>query len=76
MAKERLVVISIDRDNDLGQKLGIKGPLIGRDKALKAAADLSLKDPEESDANAIFGTVKVFDELKTKYDAIVAGTDG
>jgi len=37
---------------------------------------LSLKDPEESDSNAIFGAVKLLDELGEKYDAEVVVITG
>lgn len=76
MEKDRILVLSVDRDDDIGQKLEIKGPIIGREKIISTATDLSLKDPEESDANAMFGTVKVFEELKEKYDCGVAVLTG
>ena len=65
---ERLLVLSIDRDDDLGQKAGVKGPIIGRDEVLKAANKLGLADPEDTDFNALFEAVRVFEELKTAGD--------
>ncbi len=76
MEKERLIVLCVDRDNDIGEKLHVQGPVMGKEKILKVAGDLSLKDPEESDANALFGSVKLFDELVEKYDAEVAVITG
>jgi putative membrane protein len=70
-AKQKILVICVDRDNDIGQNTGMEGPIVGKEKALEVATKLSLKDPEESDSNAIFGAVKVFDELGEKYDAEV-----
>ncbi|MEM2954983.1 MAG: DUF373 family protein, partial [Candidatus Nanoarchaeia archaeon] len=67
--KERLIVLCVDRDNDIGYKTGIEGPIIGKEKALEVATKLSLKDPEESDSNAIFGAIKIFEEVSEKYDA-------
>ena len=61
---DKLLVICVDRDNDLGKKTGINGPVVGREKNLKAAAALALADPTESDANTIFAAVKKFDELE------------
>ncbi|MCX8173246.1 MAG: DUF373 family protein [Thermoplasmata archaeon] len=58
------IVLCVDRDNDLGEKTGIAGPVIGREENLEAAKALALKDPEESDANAIFGAVSLHDSLK------------
>ena len=69
MPKEKIIVMSVDRDNDIGQKLGVKGPVIGKDKILKVAVELSLKDPEDSDSNAMFATVKLLEEIKNKYDS-------
>ncbi len=61
---DNLLVICADRDNDLGKKAGVKGPVIGREKNLEAASKLALADPTESDANSIFAAVKKFDEVK------------
>ncbi len=76
MAKDRILVMSVDRDNDIGQKTGIVGPVMGKEKVLNTAMKLALKDPEESDSNAIFGAVKVFEELKEKYDSEVVVLTG
>ncbi len=64
MAKK--VIIAIDRDDDLGQKVGIASPVIGRENVLQAAVRLILADPEDSDANAMFSAVKLYDELLQK----------
>ncbi len=66
-SKRRVLVLCVDRDDDLGRKTGIKGPVIGRDENLKAANKLILEDPEESDANAIFAAVKTYDEIARRY---------
>jgi len=63
------LVICVDRDNDLGKKAKIKGPIIGREAAIKAAAKLALVDPEDSDVNAVFAAVKKFREVKKLYPA-------
>jgi putative membrane protein len=60
------VVIAIDRDDDLGQKVGIVSPVIGRENVLQAAVRLVLADPEDSDANAMFSAIKIYDELVEK----------
>tara|TARA_Y100000310_G_C20698559_1_gene827543 strand:+ start:4224 stop:5447 length:1224 start_codon:yes stop_codon:yes gene_type:complete len=73
----KLLVLCVDRDNDLGKKTGINGPVIGREKNLEAAAALALADPSESDANSMFAGVKKFDELKAeKVDAEIATLTG
>ena len=57
------IVICVDRDDDLGVKTGLKGPVIGRAKCLEAASLLGQADPEESDTNTIFGGIRIFDML-------------
>ncbi len=73
---KKILVLSVDRDNDLEKKTGIKGPIIGRPQCLKAAARLALEDPTESDANCIFGAIKKYDEIKEKNEAEVAVITG
>ena len=43
--KEKILVLCVDRDNDLGDKAKVKGPVVGRDEILKAAGVLALADP-------------------------------
>lgn len=76
MKKDKILVMSVDRDDDIGQKLNVKGPLLGRERVLKTATELSLNDPEDSDSNALFGTIKLFGELKGKYEAEIAVLTG
>lgn len=59
----RTLVVTVDRDNDLGVKAGIRGPVIGRRNVLTAALRLGIADPEESDTNAILGALKQHDQL-------------
>ena len=59
----RTLVISVDRDNDLGMKTAIRGPVIGRKNVLTAALKLGIADPEESDTNAILGALHQHDAL-------------
>ena len=58
-----LLVIAIDRDNDLGRKTGIRSPVIGRDSNIKAALELGLSDPEESDTNTMLAAIRTYDQL-------------
>jgi putative membrane protein len=66
---ERFLILCVDRDDDLGVKTKLQTPIVGRDAALAAATTLSLADPEEADANAIFAAVKKYDELAAKGTA-------
>jgi len=58
-----LLVIAIDRDNDLGRKTGIRSPVIGREPNVKAALELGLADPEESDTNTMLEAIRTYDQL-------------
>jgi putative membrane protein len=62
--EERLLILCVDRDGDLGVKTEEKTPILGREKNLDAAVSLALSDPEEPDANAMFEALKVYDQLK------------
>jgi putative membrane protein len=62
--KRPILVLCIDRDNDLYEKAKVSGPLIGREKNLEGAMALSLADPEDPDSNAIYYAVKVFDQMR------------
>ncbi len=63
--QSKTLIICIDRDDDIG-RAGIKTPIIGRDECVQAAAKLAVSDPEEADANAIFGAVRQYDDLSSK----------
>ena len=62
----RLLVICIDRDNDVGEKAGIATPVVGRDACIEAAQRLALEDPEDADSNSIFSAVKTYEDLISK----------
>jgi putative membrane protein len=74
----RLLVICVDRDDDIGVKAGVVTPVLGRNACIDAAQRLALEDPEDADSNSIFAAVKTFEDLISKgYQAevaIVAGT--
>ena len=68
----RLLVICVDRDNDVGEKAGIITPVIGRDACIEAAQRLALEDPEDADSNSIFAAIKTYEDLISKgYQAEV-----
>lgn len=58
------LVVCVDRDDDLGRKAGVSGPVVGRAQAVDAATRLAIADPEDSDTNAIFAAVSLLDELR------------
>jgi len=61
---KHILILCVDRDDDLGIKAGVSTPIIGRDANVEAAVMLALKDPEEPDANAIFEAVRLYDTLQ------------
>lgn len=75
----RLLVICVDRDDDIGSKAGVTTPIVGRNACIEAAQRLALEDPEDADSNSIFAAVKTFEDLVSKgYQAevaIVSGTE-
>ena len=73
----KLLVICIDRDNDVGEKAGIITPVIGRDACIDAALRLALEDPEDADSNSIFAAIKTYEDLISKgYQAEVITVAG
>lgn len=71
------LILCIDRDNDLGSKAHIPGPIIGRDDNINAALQLGLADPEDSDVNAVFEGIRIYDDLKAQgIDAEIASISG
>ena len=62
----KLLVICVDRDNDVGDKAGIATPVIGRDACIEAAQRLALEDPEDADSNSIFAAIKTYEDLISK----------
>ena len=74
---KKLLVICIDRDNDVGEKAGILTPVIGRDACIEAAQRLALEDPEDADSNSIFAAIKTYEDLISKgYQAEVITVAG
>jgi putative membrane protein len=74
----RLLVICVDRDDDIG-KAGVITPIVGRNACIEAAQRLALEDPEDADSNSIFAAVKTYEDLVSKgYQAeviLVSGTE-
>jgi len=77
---ERILILCVDRDDDIGVKAKVKTPILGREENLKAAVSLALQVPEEAGANALFEAVKIYDGLKDKVGedhqiATIAGSE-
>ena len=64
---DQTLILCIDGDNDIGIKGKVETPIIGREAVLESATALAVSDPEEADANAMFGAVKLYDKMITQY---------
>ena len=71
-----VLVLCIDRDNDLGRKAGVASPVIGREDNINAALRLAMADPEDSDVNTIFGGINVLDDLVAQAKCEIASLAG
>ncbi len=73
----KTLVLCVDRDDDLGTKAGISGPVIGREENLKATIALGLADPEEVDTNTLLSGLQLYDDLlKRGMEAEIATISG
>jgi putative membrane protein len=73
----RILVLSVDRDDDFGSKAGQVSPFIGREENIEAAVALGLKDPEDSDLNTVLAAVNIYEDLLKKgFDAHIATVCG
>ncbi len=66
LTASRLLVICVDRDDDVGEKAGVATPVVGRNACIEAAQKLALEDPEDADANSIFYAIKTYEDLARK----------
>lgn len=77
---KRILILCVDRDDDLGMKTEIETPVMGRKKNLDSAVSLALNDPEEPDANAMFEAVRLYermqDEIKENETLEIATISG
>lgn len=63
---KNILVLCIDRDDDIGSKGGIKTPIVGKDNCIHAGIKLAIEDPEEADSNTIFAAIKFYEELLSR----------
>lgn len=71
-----MLVLCVDRDDDLGRKTGINAPVLGKKDNLEAARALGSRDPLDSDLNAIYQAVNIYQQLKEDERAFVATVAG
>jgi putative membrane protein len=77
MARKKVLVICVDRDDDIGRKTSIRGPILGEEKNIKTAEALAIADPEDTDTNSIFSAISTYREIKkTRDDAEIVTLTG
>jgi len=74
---QRLLVLYVDFDDDLGL-CGIDTPIIGVERVIDTAMKFALCKPSDSDLNALFYAIKIYNSLKDQgvnvEIAVAAGT--
>ncbi len=69
----RVLILCVDRDNDIGSKLKVSTPIIGREKVASVANAYAMHDPEDSDVNALFSALAEYERAKEEgEDAEIA----
>ena len=63
---DKILVLCVDRDNDVGEKAGVETPVVGKTAVEDAAKKFALADPEDSDVNALFAALKIYEDLKER----------
>ena len=69
----KTLILCIDRDNDFGEKAGMKSPIIGKQANLEAAQKLALKDPEDTDSNCLFSAIATYESMEDAEIATICG---
>ena len=75
MEYKRVLVICIDRDADVTTKIGEEGPIYGKESVLSVATRLGLADPIETDTNALFEAIRIYDKYKNKSRCLRCGSN-
>ena len=58
----KTLILSVDRDDDIGTKADVETPVIGRRRIVAAATALGIADPEDSDTNSLFAAAHLYDK--------------
>ncbi|MDI9609231.1 MAG: DUF373 family protein [Candidatus Verstraetearchaeota archaeon] len=75
---KRVLVLSVDKDDDVGSVTGIRTPVIGRENVSAVATQFAIRSPEDSDVNSIFAAINTYDSILSEgYEcevAVIAGS--
>ena len=76
---DRFLIIIPDIDDDVGRKANLNTPILGYKNCTDAAIKLGTSDPGDTDINAIFGGLKLYNSLKNKHNnveiSIISGSE-
>ncbi len=76
---KKILILSVDKDNDIGRATGLSTPIIGRGRVASAASLFATKTPEDSDVNAVFAAMNTYDSLQDQgfacEVALIAGKE-
>lgn len=79
MADKKILILIIDRDDDIEKNTELKTPIIGKDNVLKAAIEFAKHSPEDSDLNVMFAGLQLYEKMREQNleveIALVAGDD-
>lgn len=70
----KVLILSVDRDDDFGKKAGLNSPFIGREENANAVMALGLKDAEDSDVNTVMAALSMYDEMLKKGEDVEVAT--
>jgi putative membrane protein len=70
----KVLILSVDRDDDFGKKAGLNSPFIGREENVNAVMALGLKDAEDSDVNTVMAALGMYDEMLKKGEDVEIAT--
>ncbi|DAC72284.1 MAG TPA: hypothetical protein DSN98_06040 [Thermoplasmata archaeon] len=70
----KTLILNIDRDDDFGRKAQVKSPIVGVQNNLDAANKLGIADAEDSDLNAVFFAISIYESLKKEGKEIEIAT--
>lgn len=71
------LVCCVDRDNDIGQKAGVRPPIAGWEAVRSLVIDVGLAEPEAASVNSLLESLRVTRELRDEgEEAIVAVLSG
>ncbi|MCS7097317.1 MAG: DUF373 family protein [Candidatus Methanomethylicia archaeon] len=77
ISKSKILILYVDKDDDVGRTTGFRTPIIGKDKNIEVALRFAVSSPEDSDVNALFAALKIYNEMKkSNMDCEIATLSG